>query len=290
MIEPLLSDGALLSDISLARAEAEAFHIWWLGQSGYLIQWQGRHLLVDPYLSESLTRKYASTDKPHVRMTRRAVDPARLDFIDLVTSSHFHTDHLDPETLRPLFAANPRLEIVAPVAQRAMTADRAGIAPGRVIGVDDGESVEIAGFSVTAVPSAHETIERDEQGHLRFLGYVFRFGSFAVYHSGDTVRYEGMADRLRPFGVDLALLPINGALPERRVPGNLNGPEAANLARDIGARIVIPCHYDLFEFNTASPDDFAAECRRLGQEFRTLRCGERWSGSRRSGSSVAGGQ
>ena len=32
-----------------------------------------RHLLFDPYLSESLTKKYAQTDKPHVRMTRRAV-------------------------------------------------------------------------------------------------------------------------------------------------------------------------------------------------------------------------
>ena len=30
----------------------------------------GRHLLLDPYLSDSLTKKYAATDKPHVRMTR----------------------------------------------------------------------------------------------------------------------------------------------------------------------------------------------------------------------------
>ena len=55
-----------------------------------------------PYLSDSLTAKYAGTDKPHVRMTERAIDPARLDFIDVVTSSHNHTDHLDHETLWPL--------------------------------------------------------------------------------------------------------------------------------------------------------------------------------------------
>ena len=72
------------------------------------MQWNGRHLLLDPYLSESLTKKYAATDKPHVRMTRRVVAPERLDFVDVVTSSHNHTDHLDGETLGPLRARQPR--------------------------------------------------------------------------------------------------------------------------------------------------------------------------------------
>jgi L-ascorbate metabolism protein UlaG (beta-lactamase superfamily) len=86
-----------------------------------------------------------------------------------------------------------------------------------------------------------------------------------------------MAERLKPFRVDLALLPINGRAPERRVAGNLDGREAAGLAKEIGARMVIPCHYEMFEFNTASPDEFAAESRRLHQPYRVLRCGERWS-------------
>ena len=42
----------------------------------------------------------------------------------------------------------------------------------------------------------------------------------------------------------------------------------------IGARLVIPCHYDLFAFNTASPDEFVAECRFLGQPWQLLRPGE----------------
>jgi hypothetical protein len=31
----------------------------------------------------------------------------------------------------------------------------------------------------------------------------------------------------------------------------------------------------MFEFNTASPDDFVDEARRLGQGFRVLKAGER---------------
>jgi L-ascorbate metabolism protein UlaG (beta-lactamase superfamily) len=73
------------------------------------------------------------------------------------------------------------------------------------------------------------------------------------------------------------LLPINGRAPERRVAGNLWGREAAQLAKAIGARMAIPCHYEMFEFNTATPEEFVAECQHLEQPYRVLRAGERWS-------------
>ena len=71
------------------------------------------------------------------------------------------------------------------------------------------------------------------------------------------------------------LLPINGNEPQRRVAGNLNGSEAAALAKACTAKLVVPCHYDLFEFNTVTPDDFVAACERLEQPFKLLRCGEK---------------
>src|SRR6478752_5992323 len=119
MIQPAQSGDALLADI-----RRSSFHLWWLGQSGFLIQYKGRHLLIDPYLSDSLTRKYAATDKPHVRMTERAIAPERLDFIDVVTSSHNHTDHLDAQTLGPILQANSALQMVIPEANRAFVTDR----------------------------------------------------------------------------------------------------------------------------------------------------------------------
>ena len=42
-----------------------------------------------------------------------------------------------------------------------------------------------------------------------------------------------MAESLRRWKIDVAMLPINGRAPERRVAGNLWGREAAALARDI---------------------------------------------------------
>jgi hypothetical protein len=32
----------------------------------------------------------------------------------------------------------------------------------------------------------------------------------------------------------------------------------------------------MFEFNTATPDEFVRECKRLEQSYKVLQCGERW--------------
>ena len=62
MIKPFLQDDAFLADVREARSRSDELHMWWLGQSGYLIHWQDSCILVDPYLSDSLTKKYATTD------------------------------------------------------------------------------------------------------------------------------------------------------------------------------------------------------------------------------------
>ena len=55
--------------------------------------------------------------------------------------------------------------------------------------------------------------------------------------------------------------------------------ESARLARLIGAKIVIPHHYDMFTFNTADPQDFIRAAESEKQAYQVLSCGERWSSS-----------
>jgi L-ascorbate metabolism protein UlaG (beta-lactamase superfamily) len=273
MIQPALHDEAFLADVAAVRSSppSDRLTMWWLGQSGFLISCRGGWLLFDPYLSDSLTKKYAATDKPHVRMTARVVDPARLDFVDVVTSTHAHTDHLDADTLRPLLAASPTAQLVLPRANVEFTAQRLGTGfRSRFVPLAEGENTTLGPFTIEAVPAAHEKLAPE------FAGFVVAVGPHRIYHSGDTVLYSGMEERLRPFQITLALLPINGRAPERRVSGNLDGPEAARLAHAIGAQCVVPCHYEMFAFNTASPDSFIAECQRLRQPHAVLRAGERW--------------
>lgn len=274
MIKPLRQDDALLADVRSARADR--LHLWWLGQSGFLVAWEDHHLLIDPYLSDSLTRKYAGTDKPHVRMTERVVAPERLDFLDAVTASHNHTDHLDGETLIPLLEANPGLPVVVSRANVDFAANRMQVQPGRLtpIRVDE-PAITIGPFALQAIPAAHEALEQDENGDYRCIGLIVEVAGKTIYHSGDCIPYDGLAERLRRRTIDVAILPINGRDPSRGVPGNFSGREAAVLGKAIGAGLVIPCHYDMFEFNTVSPEEFEGAAREIGLAYCVMQCGER---------------
>jgi L-ascorbate metabolism protein UlaG (beta-lactamase superfamily) len=247
--DPLLADDAFLADVRSARAEP-GVRLWWLGQSGFLVQFEGRHLLIDPYLSDSLTRKYEETETPHIRITRRVVAPERLAFVDAVLSTHGHGDHLDAETLRAIGAP-----VVCPSGIVELASERSG---GEPIGVDEDEAVGVAGFRIEAVPAEHPG--------EHCVGYVITAGERRLYHSGDTMWVEPGVD-----GVDVAIVPINGKL------GNVDAVEGARLAQQAGAKLAVPCHFDMFEFNTTTPDAFVAECERLGQSYRVLRNGERLS-------------
>lgn len=276
LIPAFSKDNNLRNEILSAKSHprTDSFDVWWLGQSGFLIQWDGKCLLFDPYLSDSLTKKYASTAKPHVRMSERTIDPSSLDFIDIVTSSHNHTDHLDGETLIPLLNVNRDITFVIPEANREFVSERVKCDPAFPTGLNDGDSLITKTFSFHAIPAAHNDIERDDQGRCRYMGFVVSFGDFCVYHSGDTLWYDGLESILKNFRIDIAFLPINGNDPARGVAGNLNAEEAARLGKEIGARYVIPHHYHMFEFNTADPEDFVKHAESLGQGHVVLRHGE----------------
>ena len=275
-IKAIQKGEALLRDMDACLADEENFYAWWLGQSGFLLQWKGHRVLLDPYLSDSLTVKYLNTDQPHTRMTELVIQPGQLKNISIVTSSHNHTDHLDAETLVPILANNPDIHFLIPEANRRFVCDRVKCEEDFPVGLTDGASKQIGVFTFHGIPAKHNEIERDDKGRCIYMGYVIEFGPFRVYHSGDTLWFDQLVKLLKPFSVDLAILPINGNFPERKVAGNLNTEEAARLGKAIGARFVIPCHYDMFTFNTADVSEFEKVCDDIGQPYVTLQSGGRF--------------
>jgi L-ascorbate metabolism protein UlaG (beta-lactamase superfamily) len=210
-------------------------------------------------------------------MTEAPIRGGELDRIDLVLCSHKHSDHLDPGTVPDLMRASPAAMLVVPAA----LVDHAvalGIDPDRVVGIDADLAYERAGFRVRAIPSAHEALDTDEHGRSLYLGFVVEADGRRFYHSGDSMRYDGLIDWLGDEPFDVLFLPINGRDPARGVPGNMSAAEAVDLAAELRPRFVVPHHYDMFTFNTVPVGEFEAEARRLpeGTAPRVLRCAERW--------------
>lgn len=134
-------------------------------------------------------------------------------------------------------------------------------------------------MAINAVPARHGVRVEDAYtfgeelsgGLMRYVGYVFAAPGVAVYHAGDTILYDGMLDRLRPFRIEVALLPINGRDADREargLVGNLDAREAVELARGMGAAVLVPMHYDMFGHNTGRPEEVVALARANGHSLR----------------------
>lgn len=277
MKRAFLQGDAFLADVALAAKERSSLHLWWLGQSGFLLQYRGQHLLLDPYLSDSLSKKYDHTQTPHLRMTERVIGAEQLNFIAAVSSSHMHTDHFDPETLLPLMRVNPGLKLIVPRANLDLASQKLQLDKRQFSEIHLKQAVNVGVFTLYGIRAAHETLELDSEGHPKYMGYIIQVGGFTLYHSGDTVLFEGLKEDLSHWKIDLAFLPINGRDPKRGVAGNLSAEEALGLAKDLNIGCVIPCHFDMFTFNTASSEAFITEAKRLGQPYKVLEQGQRFS-------------
>lgn len=276
LIQPVRRGAELAAEIRATVPCPGSLAIWWLGQSGYVIKSRFGTLGIDLYLSEHLTTKYAGTSKPHVRMTEAPVRGGELKNLDLVLSSHKHSDHLDPGTMPELLAAS-EAKLVLPVSL-VEHATALGLPSNRTVGMRAGEFYNAAEFNIRAIPSAHEGLDTDERGDHLYLGFVIEADGVRLYHSGDCTVYEGLDDWLGPGPFDVMFLPINGRDPARGVAGNMSAAEAVTLAARHRPKYVVPHHYDMFTFNTVPIAAFEAEAKRLpaGVTHKVLRCGERW--------------
>ena len=255
---PVVRDhyGPPIQTLTKLPPRADGIRFWWLGQAGFAVEAFGTRILIDPYLSDSLAEKYRGRLFPHTRLHAAPIDASTLVGITAVLHSHGHTDHLDGATIHAIAESNAPLH-VAPRAVRSVALER-GIPAGRLIGVTAGDRVQLSDLiSVEALPSAHESLEQDDAGDYRSLGYVIDLGGIRIYHSGDCVPYDGLAASLRAADVDVALLPINGRDDYRAsngVPGNFTVAEAVELTRAAGIPSLVGHHFGLFDFNTIDPD------------------------------------
>jgi L-ascorbate metabolism protein UlaG (beta-lactamase superfamily) len=230
-------------------------HLRRLTQAGFVLSAEGTSLLIDAFLA------------PRPDLLAQPVAPSTLTGIDAILATHEHRDHLDMISLPGLVAASPEARVIVPLplVERASSVAAAD----HVIGAEVDQEITVGAARIHPIPARHGVTMADAYdfglamsgGHYRFLGYVIELGGVRVYHAGDTIRYDGMAERLRALRPDLALLPINGRDEEREargLVGNLDPKEAADLASDAGIPALIPMHYDTIKGNTGSADALRA--------------------------------
>jgi L-ascorbate metabolism protein UlaG (beta-lactamase superfamily) len=186
----------------------------WFKQSAYRYQADGLVLYIDPWEAEG---------------------PAA----DVILITHAHSDHYQPDEIERL--SKNGTQLVAPH-------DIARELHGEVTPVAPGDSIEVVGVRVQAVP-AYNIVEERLQAHPKannWVGYVLTLGDQTYYHAGDTDHLPEL-DSVR---ANVSFLPIGGTY-------TMEADEAGGLARAIGPDLAVPMHYGFLVGSPSDADRFA---------------------------------
>lgn len=208
-----------LAAVLAAKEDEAMIDIHWHGHDAFRVVDAGRQIYFDPYQL-----------------------PDGLPKADVIFVSHSHGDHCSPEDVKKILKEGT--VIVA-------TADSAAKFGGKVTVVKPGDSIEVAGLKVKAIPAYNLNKFRSpgvpfhpkESG---WVGYVATLSNgTTVYHAGDT----DATPEMKALKVDVALLPVSGTYV-------MTADEAADAANAMMPKLAIPMHYGVVAGTEADAEKF----------------------------------
>jgi len=213
-------------------------HLSWLGHSCILLD-GSKKVLVDPFIRDG---SVAGTNP------------------DIVAVTHGHADHLG-ETVALKRKTVAVGEVAHYLRERGVPAESMNI----------GGTIELDGVSFTMTPAVHSSRIEDESGSFdggAAAGFVIRMDGISVYHAGDTALFSDMKLIGELCHPDIALLPIGGRY-------TMGTAAAMMAAQFIGAKTVVPIHYNTWDRIAADPLPFKKALERTADiSVRILRPGE----------------
>ena len=217
--------------------------VLWIGHATALVQIDDKVILTDPVFTTTVGQFSK-------RLVEPGLDPENLPPLDAVLISHLHFDHL---SLGSLDEIEPKV--------RMLLMPRGGVTylsdlrfP--VLELRPWQAWEKDGLRVTAAPVDHVGHRYgidDSWMNEGFTGYVIEYHGIKVYFGGDTAYEQKLFVETgeRFPSMDLALLPIAPIGPRDLMRRFHTDPrEALQAFFDLGAKRMVPIHYDTFVNST----------------------------------------
>ena len=235
------------------RAEMESpidsrIAAWWLTQASWMVRFQnGPLILIDPWW-----RDLFAGDRWGKLLGEFPLEPEEHPEPDLVLCTHWHDDHICPESIPRLATHFPSVKFVVP--NRSVNLFKEwNISEDRIIPMKGSDSIAVDGIEIHAIPAAHEELDINEDGAW-YLGYVLNYNDSVVLHMGDSRPYPGWHSAFKNVSkhYDLVFACINGN-------DNLRHDEAVDLAMELEPELIVPMHYGMDPGNTVDPQIFVDE-------------------------------
>ena len=209
--------------------------IRFLGHAAFELSDGDTSVLIDPFL----------TGNPSAAVSADELDP------QAILLTHGHGDHFGDTVA---IAQRSGAEVVA-IVEIANELSEAGLE--HVHDPNLGGTVTLDWGSVKLVPAWHTSMTPAGTVNTP-AGMVVRFAGHTIYHLGDTCLFSDLrliGERESP--IDVALMCIGGHY-------TMDRHDAVEAARLIGARQVIPCHYNTFPPIETDVQAFKSEVESAG--------------------------
>jgi L-ascorbate metabolism protein UlaG (beta-lactamase superfamily) len=190
--------------------------IRFLGHACFEVTEGDTRLLIDPFL----------TGNPKAAVEAGDVNPTH------VLLTHGHADHIG-DTVD--IAKRTGAQVIAIV---ELANEISGDGVENVVDPNIGGTVELPGGWVRLTPAWHTAVSPQGTPHTP-AGLVIRLGERTIYHLGDTALFSDLALPGKRDSLDVALMCIGGHY-------TMDRHDAVVAAELVGAKTVIPCHYDTF--------------------------------------------
>lgn len=225
-----------------ASTEQGEIALFWLGQAGFIIKNSyGETLAIDPYLSNLVERTCGLK-----RIMMPIISPEDLN-VDILLISHHHDDHLDMDSI-PSIMKNKNTKLLSPTTGINICKKK-GINEAQLISFNYGDKIKLKHFELEAVFADHGDMAPDAIGILVNTDHVL------IYFASDTAYQSKRMEYVSRKNIHILVTPINGEY------GNLNERDAAMLAKQVGAELVIPSHFWMFIRHGADPYAFDREMK-----------------------------
>jgi L-ascorbate metabolism protein UlaG (beta-lactamase superfamily) len=206
--------------------------IRFLGHAAFELTDGDTRVLIDPFL----------TGNPKAAVSADDVNPTHI-FL-----THGHADHFG-DTVDIAKRTGAQVVAIVEIAGELQSEDGLG----NVSDPNIGGTVEFGDVSVRLTPAWHtSTTPRGTQNTP--AGLVVKMGGKTIYHLGDTGLFSDLQLVKQRDDIDVALMCIGGHY-------TMDRHDAVMAAELVGAKQVIPCHYNTFPLIETDADAFKSDVK-----------------------------
>lgn len=228
--------------LSIANYQGEA-RLFWFGHSAFLLQMQGKNILLDPMLTEVAAPHKLMGDKRFNKELPLAIK--KLPNIDAIVISHDHYDHLDYETIKKLKDRTSHYFVPLGV---GVHLEAWGVPKNKITELDWWQESNYKGLKFICTPTQHFSGRKlDNRQSTLWSSWIVQSENENIYFSGDSGysnHFKEIGEKYGPF--DLALMEC-GQYNEMWKDVHMMPEETAQAGIDVKAKKLMPIHWAGFK-------------------------------------------